>query len=107
VLREGKVAVLRVRDDGPGFPAETATRAFDRFASARAGAEQPGAEQPGAEPPGAEPSGAEPPAASRHYGLGLALVAEVATRHGGSVAARNTGPGGGASVEVRLPIAHR
>jgi two-component system OmpR family sensor kinase len=107
VLREGKVAVLRVRDDGPGFPAETATRAFDRFASARAGAEQAGAESTGTESAGTESAGTEPPAASRHYGLGLALVAEVATRHGGSVAAGNTGPGGGASVEVRLPIANR
>ncbi|MFF1633818.1 sensor histidine kinase [Leifsonia sp. NPDC058248] len=92
VAREGKTAVLRVQDDGPGFPAETATRAFDRFASARESSERAG-------------DGA--PAASRHYGLGLALVAEVATRHGGSVAARNAGPGGGASVEVRLPVATR
>ena len=83
VTAQGKEAVLRVSDDGPGFPGVDAGRAFERFASAR--------------------SGEAPPGDSRHYGLGLALVAEVTSRHGGSVDAANDGPEGGAAVTVRLP----
>lgn len=74
--------VLTVSDDGPGFADEK--RSFDRFASAR---------------PTAGSAGHE-----RHYGLGLALVAEVVDRHGGTVAAAR-GAGGGAQVTVRLPRA--
>jgi signal transduction histidine kinase len=85
VTRSGRQARLVVADDGPGFPQSDPDRAFERFASARA----------------AE----APTASSRHYGLGLALVAEVSARHGGSVHAANTGPGGGGSVTVELPIA--
>lgn len=80
----GRDAVLCVSDDGPGFPHSGTGRAFERFASARSGEPAPGD--------------------SRHYGLGLALVAEVTARHGGSVTAANDGPRGGAAVTVRLPI---
>lgn len=73
--------VLTVADDGPGFADGVETRAFDRFASTRT----------------AEEGGGE-----RHYGLGLALVAEVVDRHRGRVTAAN-GAGGGAEVVVRLP----
>jgi len=75
--------VLTVADDGPGFGAALQDRAFDRFASARAAD---------------SPSGRE-----RHYGLGLALVAEVVDRHGGRVTAADR-PTGGAEVTVRLPL---
>lgn len=85
VTRAGRQARLVVADDGPGFPQSDPDRAFERFASARASE--------------------APTAASRHYGLGLALVAEVTARHGGRVYAANTGPGGGGSVTVELPIA--
>ncbi|HEV7955680.1 MAG TPA: HAMP domain-containing sensor histidine kinase [Marisediminicola sp.] len=87
VRAEGKEVVIRVSDDGPGFPDVGSGRAFDRFASARADT--------------------APADASRHYGLGLALVFEVATRHGGTVRAANDGPDGGASVTVHLPSGHR
>lgn len=85
VVREGRDAVLTVEDDGAGFPQEDPDRAFERFGSTRADE--------------------APVAGSRHYGLGLALVAEVTARHGGSVKAANTGPGGGAAVTVTLPMA--
>lgn len=74
--------VLTVTDDGPGFA--DAGRAFDRFASTRAASADDGHE--------------------RHYGLGLALVAEVVDRHGGTVSAARAA-GGGAEVVVRLPRA--
>ncbi|NUU06500.1 HAMP domain-containing sensor histidine kinase [Leifsonia sp. C5G2] len=74
--------LLTVQDDGPGFSEGVEDRAFDRFASAR-------------DAQTAEPRG-------RHYGLGLALVAEVVSRHHGTVDASNR-PEGGAVVTVRLP----
>jgi signal transduction histidine kinase len=83
VSKHGKETWLEVRDDGPGFPAGAAERVFERFASARP-AETGGSGQ-------------------RHYGLGLALVAEVAHRHDGSVEIVDT-HGDGALVRVRLPL---
>lgn len=74
--------VLRVEDDGPGFSSAVEKNAFERFATAR----------------DAQPDDHRP----RHYGLGLALVAEVVSRHDGRVDASNA-PAGGAVVTVRLP----
>jgi two-component system OmpR family sensor kinase len=81
--RERSEVVLRVSDDGPGFAADSEKRVFERFASSRP-----------------QPSESGEP---RHYGLGLALVAEVVSRHHGSVTATNDGPEGGGRVTVRLP----
>ena len=82
VSRAGSDAVIRVSDDGPGFPAGMDTAAFDRFASSRPAADSP--------------------VRPRHYGLGLALVAEVASRHGGSVTIEPAVGEHGAVVLVRL-----
>jgi two-component system OmpR family sensor kinase len=68
---------LHVRDEGAGFPPGFLPRAFDRFARAD------GERRPGA-------------------GLGLAIVAAVATAHGGSAHADN-GAHGGADVWIALP----
>ncbi|QCP00178.1 HAMP domain-containing histidine kinase [Arthrobacter sp. 24S4-2] len=84
VSAQGREAVIRVADDGPGFPPDFDTRAFERFASSRADAGKEGV--------------------SRHYGLGLALVAEIATLHKGTVGI-DSGPTGGAAVVVTLPLA--
>ncbi|MGH1550052.1 sensor histidine kinase [Leifsonia poae] len=75
---------LTVQDDGPGFTAGMENRAFERFATAR----------------DAQPAGDR----TRHYGLGLALVSEVVSRHGGTVTTANAAEGG-AVVTVRLPRA--
>ena len=72
LARTGRNVVVEVLDDGPGIPTETLPRMFDRFSSDRR--------------PAAETGG------RRHFGLGLALVSEIATRHGGSVTAENRPP---------------
>lgn len=84
VVRQGRKAVIRVLDDGPGFDSETPERAFERFASARP-----------------VPTDAGMP---RHYGLGLALVAEVVARHHGKISVEPAAQAGGAVVAVMLPL---
>ncbi|MEC5185536.1 two-component system OmpR family sensor kinase [Cryobacterium sp. MP_3.1] len=82
---DGRYATVRVADDGAGFAPEIVDTAFERFSSGRAAA----------------------PAASgvtRHYGLGLAIVAEITRRHGGTIAVESSGPTG-AAVVARLPLA--
>lgn len=83
VRSDGADVLVVVEDDGPGL-ASGGTDLFERFASRRV---------------------ARPDDESRrHYGLGLALVAEVAAQHGGSV---DAGPvpatGAGTAVRLRLP----
>ncbi|MEO8182263.1 MAG: HAMP domain-containing sensor histidine kinase [Deltaproteobacteria bacterium] len=72
-------AVLRVDDDGPGIPAEQRRLAFEPFVRLATQVRPP---IPG-------------------HGLGLALIAHVARRHGGQ--ARFVGGAPGAHLEIRLP----
>ena len=58
--------VTRVVDDGPGIPEDLAPRLFDRFTSYRS-------------------ESTTHTEGRRHYGLGLALVADVAANHHGHV----------------------
>ena len=74
---------VRVTDDGPGVPPELGDRVFERFASS----------QP------------TPETGRRHYGLGLALVADVAHAHRGDVRVE-PGPADGSSFVLSVP-AHR
>ncbi len=87
VTRQGRDAVIRVLDDGPGFDSETSSQVFERFASARPVPSEPGM--------------------PRHYGLGLALVAEIVARHNGTIAVERAATDGGASVNVTLPLAEQ
>jgi two-component system, OmpR family, sensor kinase len=82
VSRNGRHVDLSVEDDGPGIDPGLVPRVFDRFASSR------------------HPS--EHVATRRHYGLGLALVSEVASAHGGRVSAANRTDGAGAVITLRL-----
>lgn len=82
VSRAGSTVELRVRDHGPGIPENESTRVFEPFY---------------------RPSGRGE--ASGGWGLGLALVRQIAERHGGAV--RYQAPSdGGACFVVSLP-AHR
>ncbi len=76
-------ALIRVMDDGAGFASGMDTHAFERFATSR-------------------PTNNDEQR-TRNYGLGLALVAEVAARHRGTVSVEDSRLGHGAVVTVRLP----
>jgi two-component system sensor histidine kinase TctE len=75
---EENVAVLRVQDGGPGVPVAERERVFDRFYRIL----------------GSDAEGS---------GLGLSIVREIASRHGGTVVLLDAPTGPGLLVEVRLP----
>jgi two-component system, OmpR family, sensor kinase len=77
---DGKVAVLRVTDHGPGVPAELRERIFEPFYRAPGASERDGG-----------------------VGLGLALVKSIAQRHGGNVRCEAATSGQGACFVVTLP----
>ncbi len=83
VQQSGHHVSVEVSDDGPGIPRDVAPRLFDRFSSSRA---------------------ERPAEGRRHYGLGLALVADVAAQNNGRVTARGRRDGThGAVFTLSLP----
>jgi PAS domain S-box-containing protein len=79
----GPWAELKIVDTGVGIPAGFLPHVFDRFRQAEA-------------------------ATTRRFGglgLGLAIVKQLVQLHGGSVQARSSGEGSGATFTVRLPLA--
>ncbi|MTD53148.1 sensor histidine kinase [Amycolatopsis pithecellobii] len=82
VLPSGKHVTITVTDDGPGIDPAVMPTMFARFASG--------------------PPASESPGGRRRYGLGLALVSEIAARHGGTVSAHNATTGG-AILRLTLP----
>jgi two-component system OmpR family sensor kinase len=79
----GEHVVLRVADEGPGVPAETRDKVFDRFFRA--------------DPARAHRDGGG-------AGLGLSIVAAIVADHGGDIRAE---PGDGFTVRISLPAAAR
>lgn len=85
-VRDGANAEIEVRDDGAGIDPALLPRLFDRFVST-----------------GNATTGGN---GTRRYGLGLALVSEIAARHGGRVQASNAADGG-AVLLLTLPTVTR
>ena len=81
--RAGNEVEVCVRDTGVGIDPAFLPHMFERFRQA------PG--QPGGHSGG--------------LGLGLAIVRDLVTAHGGSVYADSDGPGRGATFTIRLPVA--
>jgi two-component system sensor histidine kinase BaeS len=75
----GDRAVLEVADTGPGIAAEDLAHVFDRLWRGRASGATSGS------------------------GIGLAVVRELVSAHGGTVTAASP-PGGGATFTIRLPL---
>jgi signal transduction histidine kinase len=81
--REGNSAILRVRDNGIGIPAEMLAKVFDLFIQVDASLDR----------------------AQGGLGVGLSLVKTLVEMHGGSVRAMSEGIGHGSEFELRWPIA--
>ena len=85
VVHDEERVTVTVRDDGPGFTAQSKRRAFHRFFR-----------------------GLEEGRASDGAGLGLALVLRVAQLHGGSVEiVQGIGGGGGVALHLPIRLTHR
>jgi len=82
---EGGEAVLAVRDNGLGIPADLLPSVFELFVQGPRGRDR----------------------SDGGLGLGLAIVQNLVRLHGGSVAVHSDGIGKGAEFTVRLPLALR
>ena len=94
---EGDSVVLAVTDHGPGITGIDPTRVFGRFARS----ELPAVSSVAPAPAPAPTSGGQGTRPS--FGIGLALVGEVALRHGGSVRVASTSAAG-TTIELTLPL---
>jgi CheY-like chemotaxis protein len=81
--REGKTAVVRVRDNGVGIPPHMLSRIFEMFTQVERSLDR----------------------AQGGLGIGLTLVRRLLEMHGGSVEAKSDGLGAGSEFIVRLPLA--
>jgi signal transduction histidine kinase len=79
-VRDGDVVELRVRDTGPGIPADERARVWDRLFRGDSSRSE------------------------RGLGLGLSVVKAIVEAHGGTVEVASS-PGAGSTFTVRLPAA--
>jgi len=82
LVREGKFAVVRIEDDGPGIPEGEIAAMMEPFARGEASRSR-------------ETGGA---------GLGLTLARAIAEQHGGAVSLKNRSGAKGLIAELRLPL---
>jgi signal transduction histidine kinase/DNA-binding response OmpR family regulator len=80
--REGRTAVIRLRDTGIGMEPEMLGRVFETFSQADSSLDR----------------------SRGGLGLGLALVKGLIQLHGGEVAAASPGLGQGTEITIRLPL---
>ena len=80
---EGSEAVVKVQDDGIGIPHDMLPRIFDLFTQVESSRPRPGG----------------------GLGIGLAVVRNLVSLHGGTVQVLSDGPGKGSEFSVRLPLA--
>ena len=80
--RDGKEAVLRVRDTGQGIAPEFLPKVFERYKQANNSTTN----------------------RKGGLGLGLAIVKHLTELHGGTIAAESEGEGKGSTFTVRLPL---
>jgi two-component system CheB/CheR fusion protein len=83
VQREEGQAVIRVRDNGVGIPADMLEKVFDLFVQVDGNSDR----------------------TDRGIGVGLTMVRSIVELHGGSVRAYSDGPAKGSEFIVRLPLA--
>jgi signal transduction histidine kinase len=79
--RDGAEAVVRVRDTGVGIPPDVLPHVFELFTQVDRTLNR----------------------AQGGLGIGLALVQQIVTLHGGTVSVQSDGVGKGAEFVVRLP----
>ncbi|MBS0208175.1 MAG: response regulator [Planctomycetes bacterium] len=80
--REGELAVIRIRDNGPGIPPEMLAKVFEMFTQVDQTLDR----------------------AFGGLGIGLTLAKTLVEIQGGSVEAQSDGPGCGSEFIVRLPV---
>jgi signal transduction histidine kinase len=83
VEQHGSDVLVEVRDDGVGVDPDAVGTLFARFSHGQSHTSTAGRER---------------------YGIGLALVREIALAHGGDVGVAQT-PGGGATFRLHVPAA--
>ena len=88
LARRADLALVTIRDQGPGIPEQHLDQIFARFFSFRDEA----GEGPGMDAPAGN---------SEHTGLGLAIARAIIDGYGGTISARNS-TDGGAIFEIRL-----
>ncbi|HEV7928723.1 MAG TPA: CheR family methyltransferase, partial [Nitrosospira sp.] len=81
--REGRELVLCVKDSGIGIPARMLPRIFELFTQEERAVRK----------------------SSSGLGIGLALVSQLVSLHGGSIKASSAGTGQGSTFTLRLPMA--
>lgn len=81
--RAGDQAVIRVRDDGAGIPADMLSHVFDLFTQVGRSIDR----------------------AQGGLGIGLSLVKKLVEMHGGTVTAESPGLGRGSTFTVHVPLA--
>ena len=85
VRREGDQAVISVRDNGVGIPADSLNRVFEMFTQVDQTRDK----------------------ARGGLGIGLTLASSLVQLHGGHIEARSDGPGKGSEFIVSLPLMAR